>query len=216
MKRKTKLRILEILCIISILITIFSLQRTYAKYFEKVDTTYQTHIKRWLIKVNEHNIHEEETLSEIMQPILNENEHMNNNILVPTRTGYFDMQLDYTYVDLEFEYEFSIEQLNEVKLTDFEIYGYEIIDGNETPTIVETKEIKGIINPETDLNSSGEKKKDIKILFRWNDNEDNLMDNATDTQFRGTAIQGAEEGELHTELKYKATLTFKQYIAPTE
>ena len=35
MKEKTKLRVLQILCIISILITVFSIQRTYAKYFEK-------------------------------------------------------------------------------------------------------------------------------------------------------------------------------------
>ena len=39
MKEKTKLRVLQILCIISILITVFSIQRTYAKYFEKVGTT---------------------------------------------------------------------------------------------------------------------------------------------------------------------------------
>ena len=46
MKGKNKLRILEILCIISILITVFSIQRTYAKYFEMVGTTYQTNIKK--------------------------------------------------------------------------------------------------------------------------------------------------------------------------
>ena len=46
MKEKTRLRIIQILCIISILITIFSIQRTYAKYYEKVDSTYQTGIKR--------------------------------------------------------------------------------------------------------------------------------------------------------------------------
>ena len=37
--KKKKLRILQILCIISLLITIFSIQRTYARYYEKVDTT---------------------------------------------------------------------------------------------------------------------------------------------------------------------------------
>ena len=56
MKEKTKLRIIQVMCIISILITIFSIQRTYAKYFEKVDTTYKTQIKRWLINVNTYNI----------------------------------------------------------------------------------------------------------------------------------------------------------------
>ena len=56
------------------------------------------------------------------------------------------MLIDYTDVDLTFEYEFSMEQLNETPLDDFEIYGYEVIDG-ETHTITETSEIKGIIDP---------------------------------------------------------------------
>lgn len=203
MKRKNKLRVLEILCIISLLFTIFSIRRTYARYFEKVDTTYQTHIKRWLIKINDLNIHEAKSLSEVVQPVLVENENMNNNnTLVPGRTGYFDMMIDYTYVDLAFEYEFSIEQLNETQLTDFEIYGYEIVDGDKS-TVTETKQIKGVIDPDKDLNSAKEKKRDIRILFRWNDGDGSIMDNKLDTQYR------SEENEA---LNYRATLKFTQYI----
>ncbi len=203
MKRKNKLRVLEILCIISVLFTIFSIRRTYARYFEKVDTTYQTHIKRWLIKINDLNIHEAKSLSEVVQPVLVENENMNNNnTLVPGRTGYFDMMIDYTYVDLAFKYEFSIEQLNETQLKDFEIYGYEIVDGDKS-TVTETKQIKGVIDPDKDLNSANEKKRDIRILFRWNDGDGSIMDNKLDTQYR------SEENEA---LNYRATLKFTQYI----
>ena len=203
MKRKNKLRVLEILCIISLLFTIFSIRRTYARYFEKVDTTYQTHIKRWLININDLNIHEAKSLSEVVQPVLVENENMNNNnTLVPGRTGYFDMMIDYTYVDLAFKYEFSIEQLNETQLKDFEIYGYEIVDGDKS-TVTETKQIKGVIDPDKDLNSANEKKRDIRILFRWNDGDGSIMDNKLDTQYR------SEENEA---LNYRATLKFTQYI----
>ena len=203
MKRKNKLRVLEILCIISLLFTIFSIRRTYARYFEKVDTTYQTHIKIWLIKINDLNIHEAKSLSEVVQPVLVENENMNNNnTLVPGRTGYFDMMIDYTYVDLAFKYEFSIEQLNETQLKDFEIYGYEIVDGDKS-TVTETKQIKGVIDPDKDLNSANEKKRDIRILFRWNDGDGSIMDNKLDTQYR------SEENEA---LNYRATLKFTQYI----
>lgn len=205
--KKKKLRILQILCIISLLITIFSIQRTYARYYEKVDTTYQTHIKRWLMKVNNHIIQEESTLSEVMQPILIKDENMNDDVLIPGRTGYFEMLLDYSNVDLTFEYEFSIEQLNQQKLTDFEIYGYEVIDGKSS-TITETKEIKGVINPETDLNSENKKIREIRVLFRWNDSKENNMNNKADTQFRG---ENSEQNQ-HTKLNYKATLKFSQHI----
>lgn len=213
MKRKNKLKILQILCIISVIITVFSIQRTYARYFEKVDTTYDTHIKRWLIKVNSHIIHEESTLSKVMQPIFVENDNMNNNnTLVPGRTGYFEMSIDYEFVDLAFEYEFSIEQLNTNKLNDFEIYGYEVIDGDES-TVVETKEIKGIIDPTTDVNTAGEKVREIRILFRWNDGSGSIMNNYADTQFRGNTNSNTED--LHTILNYRATLKFSQYIPTT-
>lgn len=210
MNKKKKLRILQILCIISLLITFVSIQRTYARYFEKVDTTYDTHIQRWLVKVNDHVIHEESTLSQVMQPIFVGNENMNNNnTLVPGRTGYFEMLIDYSFVDVAFEYEFSIEQLNTNKLSDFEIYGYEVIDGDES-TVTETKEIKGVIDPTTEVNSAGEKKREIRILFRWNDEAGSTMNNYADTQFRGNNNSNTQD--LHTILNYRATLNFKQYI----
>lgn len=210
MKKKNKLRILQILCLISLLITFVSIQRTYARYFEKVDTTYDTHIKRWLIRINEHNIHEETSLEKIVQPVIVDAENMNNNnTLVPGRTGYFDIVIDYSFVDLTFEYDFSIEQLNTNKLDDFEIYGYEIVDGDKS-TITETKEIKGIIDPTTEVNSNNEKKREIKVLFRWNDGTGSTMNNKADTQFKGEANTNAQD--LHTTLNYRATMNFKQYI----
>ena len=237
MKEKNKIKIMQILCVISLLITIFSIQRTYARYFEQVDTTYNTNIKRWFIKVNDHIIHDSETLNEVMEPIFTINENINSDILVPGQTGYFEMLIDYSSVDVAFEYEFSIEQLNETPLEDFEIYGYEVIDG-ENSIITETNEIKGIIDPTTEVNSAGEKKREMRILFRWNDGEGSVMDNTADTQFRGEENNTANEGntttdgntttegstmvedvpgdDLHTVLNYKATMTFTQYIPPEE
>lgn len=212
MGKKRIVFFLEILCIISLLITMLSIQRTYARYFEMVDTTYDTHIKRWLIKVNSHNIHEEQTLTEVMQPVLVEDENRNSNVLVPGGTGYFDMVLDYNYVDVAFQYEFSIEQLNTNQLADFELYGYEIIDG-DTSTVTETNELKGVIEPETDVNSAGEKIREVRFLFRWNDGDGSTMNNQADTQFRGEA--NTNQQDLHTTLNYRVTLKFSQYIPTT-
>ena len=224
MKEKTKLRIIQILCIISILITIFSIQRTYAKYFEQVDSTYQTGIKRWLINVNTYNIHEMSELNQVMQPILVDDENMNNNnTLVPGRKGYFEMLIDYSAVDLAFEYEFFIEQLNNEPLEDFEIYGYEVIDADGTSTVTETKEIKGVIDPTTEVDSNGDKKREIRVLFRWNDENADTTDSASapglnnleDTQFKGEEDTSENADGLHTILNYKATMKFTQYIDST-
>lgn len=166
-KEKTKLRVIQILCIVSLLITVFSIQRTYAKYFEKVDTTYATNIKRWVIKIDGTKIHElgEDELSQVMQPAFRENEHMSsNNTLVPGREGYFPFEIDYSSVDLAFRFEFDIQQLNkntivdedtneetvvDAHLEDFEMYGFEIVDGSNTYTteITGLSMISPIIDP---------------------------------------------------------------------
>lgn len=215
MKEKTRLKIISILCILSLIITVISIQKTYAKYFEKVGTTYQTNLKRWLVNVNSKIIHEQTDLNQVMQPVIVENENMNtNNTLVPGRTGYFEMLIDYSAVDLAFEYEFFIDQLNENKLTDFEIYGYEVVDADGTSTITETKTIKGVIDPSVDLDSNGDRKKDIKVLFRWNDGDGSTMNNTADTEFEGEVNTAEGADSLHKVLRYKATMKFTQYIEP--
>ena len=229
MKEKTKLRVIQILCIVSLLITVFSIQRTYAKYYETVGTTYATDIKKWVINVNEKNIHNETTLSNVMTPQFFYNMHMttnegNNDVLVPGREGYFDFLIDYTNVDVAFKFGFDFEQLNTTVLEDFEIYGYKIIepefDITSTTQIADIGEITTLtkdengnyklseITQEIDPATESEKEKRILVLFRWYDGEENNMDNVEDT-----AYIGKEKGEdLRKLLNYKVKITFTQTI----
>ena len=152
MEKKAKLKIIQIICLISILVTFFSIQKTYAKYYEKIATTYTTTIKRWVIDVNDHDIHEQESLtSTIMTPVFVHNDHMNdNNTLVPGREGYFPFVINYAKEDLKFRFGFNITQLNNTPLEDFEVYAYEIRDGADTPVIVNVEnlsEINPVIDP---------------------------------------------------------------------
>lgn len=205
MKEKSKLRLIQILCIISILITVFSIQRTYAKYFEKVDTTYATNIKKWVINVNGKNIHNEETLTNVMTPQFFYNEHMNtNSTLVPGRIGYFDFVIDYTNVDVPFTYKFDLE---ETDLPDFEVYGYKIIDPNfkitSTTTIDdigELNELTSDITQTIDPSLDTAKQSRMLVIFRWNDSDENVMDNVADTKRAGT------------NLNYKVKITFTQKL----
>ena len=239
-KEKTKLRGIQILCIVSLLITVFSIQRTYARYFEKVNTTYDTNIKRWVINVNAVDIHGKgEELSTIMQPVFVENEHMNSNdTLVPGREGYFEFLIDYSKVDLAFRFNFDIKQLNkktvvdedtgaesevDAHLPDFEAYGFEIIDGENTETILveNLTEINPVIDPVSKsisytklgedkvLNLDTDSKVEVRVLFRWNDGTGSTMSNAEDTAFAGE--ENAEDF-MRDLLNYKVKITFTQQV----
>lgn len=239
MKEKTILRVIQTLCIVSLIITVFSIQRTYAKYFEKVGTTYETDIKRWVINVNDVNIHgKNDELTRVMRPQFRADPKVNDNVLVPGREGYFEFIIDYTKVDLAFKCDFDFKQLNkkigtdgetEVDnfLEDFEIYGYSIIEietdsGKEIEkiTTLETvNDLSGltqIIDPTT-TNSKGEKELCFRVLFRWNDenmdtaefDDANGMNNYEDTQYAGNAIIG---DNVHTSFDYRVKVTFTQYL----
>lgn len=232
MKEKTKLRVIQILCIVSLLITVFSIQRTYAKYYEQVDTTYATNIKRWIINLNGTNIRNGVELSQIMQPVFIENEHMNSNdTLVPGRKGYFEFVIDYTKVDVAFRFQFDIQQQNATPLEDFEIYGYSIAEtdealGEETDPLTELavvnnlSEITQIMDPVSDVENDRELKRTIRVWFRWNDtnadtedaDEEDGMNNSEDTQFTGEENLAEGADGIHKVLNYMVKVTFTQKI----
>ena len=231
MKEKTKLRVIQILCIVSLIISVFSIQRTYAKYFEKLGTTYATHIKRWVINVNNVNIHgKSQELTTVMQPTFRPNEHINDNVLVPGQEGYFEFVIDYSKVDLAFRFDFDIKQLNTKTITegegdditetvidnhleDFEIYGYSIVNGaTETVTNLETvNDLSGlsqIIDPATSTDSN--QKRNLRILFRWNDtNKDTSDSDETTGMNNNEDTQYVRENE---KLNYKVKVTFTQHV----
>ena len=242
MKEKTKLRVIQILCIVSLLVTVFSVQRTYAKYYEKIDTTYVTDIKKWVINVNENDIHEETTLSNIMTPKFFYNSHMttnegNNDVLVPGREGCFDFLIDYTNVDVPFKFAFDIQQLNvatvgegeeatqvNAHLEDFEVYGYAIVDEDfnltSTTKISDVGEITTLTKDASGEYQLSEITQEIDPTTDTEDQKRILVlfrwydgtDNNLDN-LEDIQFAGEENGEeLRKLLKYKVKITFTQKI----
>ena len=214
---KRRLNILTLLFIISLLITIICINSTYARYYEEMDTNYQMGgIKRWSIQVNDTDIYEQTDLREILQPVLIDDVNMRNNLLVPGREGYFEIELDYSKVDVPFTANFTVEQTISPMLVDFELYGYWVRPASETgeePELTDITISKNVntISPmsfsiDFDPTIEGEEKiQTIRAYFRWNDETD-LMDSEKDTDFRGKEVEGVK----NTLLEYTATLTFTQ------
>ena len=131
MKRETKSKILNILFVISLIICLFLISDTYAKYVEEVDTSYQSSAKSWKVVVNENVIREATTLSNVVVPSFIDNEYMKDELLVPGREGYFDMEIDFKDVGVPFSMNFFVEQNETVEdtydeLPDFKYLGYSL------------------------------------------------------------------------------------------
>ena len=194
-KRKKVIFFIEVLVIISLIVTLFSIRSTYAKYYEKISTNYDIGMKKWLIKIDDYDILSENDWSEIIQPTLIRNENINYGVLAPSSSGYFDISIDFFDVNVPFKVEFAIEQLNQNKLTDLKLEYYDS-DDNEL-------ELPIVINPEEADSSLLE----IKVKFLWYDEDDGNMDDEADTNF-----EGEDAFDNNGVINYKMIATFKQVL----
>ena len=221
-----KIIVLRILLILGVCITLFFINITYSKYQENFNTSYNLGIKKWIIKINNSDIYNLGTISEVVIPNLVENAHMANEVFVPGREAYVELELDYSEVDVDFICDINMEQLNStgLELDDFKVYGYTINDGTmqDVPwqSDIEDQEITlNIDHTETRPISGGtEHKKTIKIYFRWEDfdtsssgtdSTNQVMNNVDDTSYVGENVVG----ETKSQLKYKLNVSFKQNIS---
>lgn len=194
-KRKKVIFFVEILVIISLIVTLFSIKSTYAKYYEKISTNYNIGMKKWLIKIDDYDIISENNWSQIIKPTLIRNANVNYGVLAPTSSGYFDITVDFLDVNVPFKIEFSIEQLNQNKLSDLRLEYY---DGDDNEL-----QLPIIVNPEEADSSVLE----IKVKFIWYDGEDGNMDDEADTNF-----EGEDALDNNGVINYKLNATFKQVI----
>lgn len=171
-----KKKIILLFACLSLLVFIGSTAYTYAKYFSQTKRDIGTNIKKWNIKINDIDIKNGTTLSEGITATFTGSQHIAENTMAPSSEGYFEINLDYSDVEVSFKYEISIEENTTVP--DISIYKLE----------VDNTEIEGnglTISNEIDINSDTDdnKKKTIKVYIKWNDDESNgaTMSNEEDT-----------------------------------
>lgn len=197
MKSKTKIKILFV---ISLIISLLLIYDTYAKYQEQVYTNHGSTIKKWKMIVNDKIIREQESLNQVVLPTLEKNTFIGDNLIVPGREGYFDMEIDFSQVEVPFSVEFFLEQ-NETsstynKLVDFEFYGY-YVEENDTfyynlpEEYQQVEYIEITKNQYIDTNGIDESELKLVPCYRKSDNEIGMYD-----MFSGNFYTNAGTGKF--------------------
>lgn len=148
------------------------IQSTYAKYRKKVEQGVQLSLARWNIVLNNQSIAGKTSVSSDVVPYFEANEHMAENVLAPGATGYFDIEIDASDVDVSFSYLLNIVQ-NE-QYPDIIAYGYSLDTTSNQILDIPEDGITGNIVHNTPLTK-------LRIYIKWDDSSENVMDNATDT-----------------------------------
>ena len=173
----------QLLFCLSCLFFILSLsviKNTYAKYITSASGDANIEIARWKILVNNQDVEENKELTNVITPVFEGNDNIASNVIAPTAEGYFDILIDASNTDVSLRYVITTSDNSESAVTDLEISGYAIDEGERQEIVSEDGQIK--IENEILYNAED---KDIKlrVYLKWNDDDTAgaVMDNAADT-----------------------------------
>lgn len=170
--KNRKLKIL--LAFFALLLCITQIKETYAKYIETKEGNSDFTIANWNIKVNNQDITEATTMSSLITPIYDENENVKDGVIAPGSTGYFDLTIDASKTEVSFKYTISINTPDNAAVTDLQITGYKIDNGN----IISAS---GAEVSDTISYNNSNKTLNIRVYFEWKDGTGETMDNSKDT-----------------------------------
>ena len=182
---KNSKKFLLLLIGILICILIFSIVQIYAKYLTSATGKTDITIAKWNISVNNKSIKNNSDISSVIIPVFTGNEHISPDIIAPTAEGYFDLNFDFSDVDVSFKYEITVKSDDNSSVKDIVATGYSVADGeqpiddNSKITFDEfNKPITNIVLLNDDLT-----KRTIRVYIVWNDDETTSnMTNEEDTQ----------------------------------
>ncbi len=167
--------VLLIACI-CLFLSVTTLQDTYAKYTSAVNETTNISVARWRILVNNYDIRNSSTTSNLITPVFAGNTNIASGVIAPTATGYFDIVIDATGTDLSFSYTIDIENSVNSLISDVVISNCTL---NGSPITISN----GVVTGNVRLND--QRVNTLRVYIEWFDGAGENMDNEADTGATG-------------------------------
>ena len=224
-----RIKILSV-CIPLCLLLCF-MSNTYSRYVADTTGNLKMSFAQWQILINNNDITNNSTSSIILKPVIEENKYVENNKIAPSSSGYFDISIDPTNVDVAFNYSITLDVVNE-NIPDLIITKYAILDNdyeeNDTITYknIENNIIKGSLDIEKIATSQDDsiatnvddiiatntdeikehsfKPFVIRIYFEWFEGENEKMDDESDTLIANDIENN--NLEINAEIKFEQKL----------
>lgn len=196
----TKIKVLIVM--VSLSITLCVMSNTYSRYVASSSGDVSATLAKWQILLNNNDITNNSVNNIEITPTIVENNNVAAGTVAPSSTGYFDIAIDATNVDVAFTYNVSLDVLNE-NMPDLIISKYALLDANDENTQLDFINIDNNTISDTVFNN---KTFTIRIYFEWFEGQDESMSNEDDT------LIGTDAAINNTNLNINATIDFAQYI----
>ncbi len=177
---KTKFKVLIVFAILAFALSIVS--NTYSRYVAAAEESIDLALANWQILLNDEDITSSSSSVGSINPVILENENVANNKLAPSSVGYFDIDIDASFVEISFNYNIKINK-NEI-LNDLLITKYKIIAEGTDPEEAEyinvvNNEINGVFDYS---NEEAVKSFKIRVFFEWFDDVNEESNDESDTE----------------------------------
>lgn len=175
-----------VLAFLSLILCLFFIQESYAKYLTATSESTTMSIARWRILVNNKDIRDGNSANAVITPIFTGNDNIAANIIAPTSEGYFDLVIDASEADVSFKYKIEIGVNNNSSVKDLIATGYQINGGTTMPLDKDNQVIEGNV-----MYSANTGTINIRVHILWDDSDSASMDNAMDTEATKIATNSA-------------------------
>lgn len=166
-------KFIVLLAFVSLFLCIVTLQDTYAKYVSHANGTTDISIARWRILLNDFDIRNELTTSNLITPVFSGNENIASGVIAPTSTGYFDIVIDSSETDVAFTYNVTVNNSEDSLVDDIVITGCNF---NGQPANFNDNTVSGTI-----YLTDASRVNTLRVFIEWNDGNGQSMDNEADT-----------------------------------
>ena len=185
MKKKVKI----ILVMIMLSFTMCIMSNTYSRYVADTTGEIEALFSKWQILVNDNDILNNTETSFKLVPIINDNKNVKTNTIAPSSTGYFDIEIDPSLVDVSFDYDITF-NIDNTEFTDLMISKYAILDNNyvEGDVInynsINENKINGTLLYDNNTENFKFNKFTVRVFFEWYEGETEKMNDENDTNLQ--------------------------------
>ena len=200
-----KLRLLIVFASLSV--TMGFMSNTYSRYVADTNGDIKIGFAKWQIAVNSNDITDNTVSTINITPTINPNVDVAENTIAPSSSGYFDIVIDPTNVDVSFDYSISIDLLNEnmpdLMITEYAFLNDTFEDGDD---LVKNPLENSTITNTYNVGTNDKEPFTIRVFFEWFEGENENMNDEADT------LIGVDAGINDTDLQIQASIHFEQKI----
>ena len=195
----------KLLIVIFCLAISFSLiSNTYSRYVASSEGNVEVSFAKWEILVNNTDITNSNSSSITFNPTIEPNNNVAAGKMAPSSTGYFDVQIDPSNVDVSFKYKIDLD-IDSEDIPDLMITKYAILDSNYSvgDTLTYHTLTNGYIENTVNYNNNLQPFT-VRVFFEWYEGNNETMNDAADTE-----IANDSENQSFT---INANIRFEQVI----